>query len=105
MVLGEARIRPQDLPLDRLDTRLLLDGAVVERGNTSAILGHPAEGVAWLANAVGAHGVSLEAGHVLLPGTATRSHRVAGHQTARAEIDGLGTVELRFANRPAVVRS
>jgi 2-keto-4-pentenoate hydratase len=105
VVLGDARIRPQDLALDAMDTRLLLDGAVVETGNTAAILGHPAEGIAWLANAVGAHGVSLEAGHVLLPGTATRSHRIAGHRTARAEVDGLGTVELSFVNKPAVVRS
>jgi 2-keto-4-pentenoate hydratase len=105
VVLGDARVRPHDLALDRLDTRLLLDGTLVETGNTSAILGHPAEGIAWLANAVGVHGVTLEAGHVLLPGTATRSHRIAGHRTARAEIDGLGIVELGFTNKPSVVRS
>lgn len=104
VVLGDVRVRPHDLVLGSLETRLLLDNVVVETGNTSAILGHPAEGIAWLANAVGAHGVALEAGHVLLPGTATRSHRIAGHRSARAEIDGLGSVELNFANRPAVVR-
>jgi 2-keto-4-pentenoate hydratase len=104
VVLGEERISPDNLPLDQLMTTLYLDGEAVERGHTSAILGHPAAGVAWLANAVGAHGVALEPGHVVLPGTATRSHRIATHSTARAEIEKLGMVELRFTGRPRVVK-
>ena len=104
VVLGNSRVRPNEVQLDCLATTLCLDGEAVERGNTSAILGHPAAGVAWLANAVGAHGVALEAGHVVLPGTATRSHRIASRKTARAEIEDLGTVALSFTGRPTVVK-
>ena len=44
----------------------------VETGNTSAILGHPANGIAWLANRISEFGLTLEAGHVVLPGTCMR---------------------------------
>jgi 2-keto-4-pentenoate hydratase len=102
VVLGPDRRRPDEIPLDDLATALFLDGRQVERGNTSAILGHPAAGVAWLANAVGEYGVRLEAGQIVLPGTATRSHRIAGHRTARADIDQLGSVTLSFTGEPKV---
>jgi 2-keto-4-pentenoate hydratase len=102
VVLGDTQRRPDELTLSDMDTVLLLDGEPVERGNTAAILGHPAAGIAWLANAIGAHGVALEAGHVVLPGTAVRAHRIAGHRDARAEFDGLGTVEITFTGRPEV---
>jgi 2-keto-4-pentenoate hydratase len=105
VVLGAARRRPDEIPLDDLMTVLSLDGVPVERGNTSAILGHPAAGIAWLANALGSHGVRLEAGQVVLPGTAIRSHRIAPHQSARGEIDKLGSVTLSFTGRPSVVPS
>ncbi|ESX83965.1 fumarylacetoacetate hydrolase family protein [Mesorhizobium sp. LNJC405B00] len=102
VVLGQARKRPTELPLADLETALILDDQTVETGSTSAILGHPAEGIAWLANALGRHGVGLNAGQVLLPGTATRSHRIAGCKTARAEIEHLGTVTLNFTGEPTV---
>ncbi len=104
VVLGSARHRPHEVRLDNLSTALFLDDVAVERGNTSAILGHPAAGIAWLANAVGGHGVRLEAGQVLLPGTATRSHRISPHRTARAEIEQLGSITLAFTGRPSVTR-
>lgn len=102
VVLGRVRKRPTELRLADLNTALVLDDEAVETGSTSAILGHPAEGIAWLANALGRHGVGLDAGQTLLPGTATRSHRIAGCKTARAEIEDLGIVILNFTGEPTV---
>ena len=100
VVLGPDRHRPQDLPLDDMHTELDVDGRVVETGNTGAILGHPAEGVAWLANAISRFGVGLKAGHVVLPGTCTRSYRINGRREALGRIRGLGEVKLALEGRP-----
>lgn len=102
VVLGPARRPISVLSGEGLDTILEVDGVVVETGNTSAILGHPANGVAWLANALADYGVALDAGHLILPGTCTRSYRIAGCRHVRGRIAGLGEVELNLINEPAV---
>lgn len=94
--LGHEKVSPTDLALDDLDTVLEVDGDIVETGNTSAILGHPANGIAWLGNKIAEFGLVLEAGHVVLPGTCIRSYRIAGHRQARGSIEGLGDVTLIF---------
>lgn len=100
VVLGQERLRPQGLRLEDMLTELEIDGRVVETGNTGAILDHPANGVAWLANAIAQFGVGLQAGHVVLPGTCTRSYRINGRRRAVGRIDGLGDVSLDLAGRP-----
>lgn len=102
VVLGSLKVKPVDLRLDDLATELEIDGAVVERGNTRAILGHPANGVAWLANRLAEFGIALEPGHVVLPGTATRSARIGGRRSVVGRIAGLGEVRLELAGEPAV---
>ena len=105
VLLGNLRIKPADLALDRLDTVLSLDGVAVETGNTGAILGHPANGIAWLANSLASYGVTLEPGAILLPGTCTRCRRVAGHRRIHGTIAGLGDVELVLEGAPTVDHS
>ena len=105
VLLGSRRIRPADLALDGLDTVLSLDGVAVETGNTGAILGHPANGIAWLANNLAAYGVTLEPGAIVLPGTCTRCRRVAGHRRIHGSIVGLGEVELALERAPTVDHS
>jgi len=103
VVMGSKKVQPAALVLDDLETLLELDGEIVERGNTSAILGHPANGVAWLANKLADFGVALNAGDVVLPGTCTRCRRIAGHKVAKGSIAGLGEVSIRLHNAPSVV--
>jgi len=102
VVLGSQRVHPESLALDDVETVLELDGTVVAVGNTSAVLGHPANGVAWLANYVSRFGVALEAGHIVLPGTCTRSFRIGGHHNVRGGMAGLGEVNLELAGAPKV---
>jgi 2-keto-4-pentenoate hydratase len=102
VVLGAKRVAPTSVALDTLDTELELDRVVVETGNTRAILGHPANGIAWLANHIAEFGVSLEPGHIVLPGTCTRSVRIGGHRRAVGRIAGLGEVTLELAGEPAI---
>ena len=105
VVLGSARVNPSELELDNLHTELELDGVVVETGNTNAILGHPANGMAWLANQIGEFGIALQPGHVVLPGTCTRSVRIAGHHRVAGRIAGLGEVTLELKGAPSVTKA
>jgi len=102
VVLGALKADPATLELDNLETELELDGIVVETGNTSAILGHPANGIAWLANRISEFGLTLDAGHVVLPGTCTRCVRIGGHRRVAGRIEGLGEVTLQLVGAPSV---
>jgi len=102
VVLGSRRVDPSGLELANLQTELELDGSVVETGNTSAILGHPANGIAWLANRISEFGIALEPGHIVLPGTCTRCVRINGHRSVVGRIAGLGEVTLELAGTPSV---
>lgn len=102
VVLGARRVKPSVLVLDDLATELEVDGTGVEHGNTRDILGHPANGIAWLANTVAAYGISFEPGHIVLPGTCTRSVRLAGHRRVRGRIADLGELTLELDGTPAV---
>jgi 2-keto-4-pentenoate hydratase len=104
VALSEKRIRPDRVVLDDLDTLLEFDGRVVETGNSKDILGHPANGIAWLGNALAPYGIALEAGHVVLPGTCTKSRRVIGTKNIRGYMQGLGEVVLNIVGKPTVTK-
>jgi 2-keto-4-pentenoate hydratase len=87
--------------LTQLDVRMIAavlrrNGRVVETGVSGAVLGNPATAVAWLANKVHAFGVTLEAGHVILPGSCTRAIDVAPGDHIRADFAELGHVAVSF---------
>ena len=89
--------------LDSFDPRLVgavlrRNGEVIDTGSSGAVLGNPVTAVAWLANKLAVFGTSLEAGHVILPGSCTAAHQVIARDHVRADFDGLGSVEVRFAD-------
>jgi 2-oxopent-4-enoate/cis-2-oxohex-4-enoate hydratase len=45
------------------------NGAPLSEGLGSAVQGDPAQAVAWLANTLGAYGVTLDAGDIILSGS------------------------------------
>ena len=71
-------------------------GEVVATGAGAAALGHPAAAVAWAANTLGALGVTLEAGSLVMPGALHASVPAVAGDTFRARFDGLGSVTVRF---------
>lgn len=68
-------------------------GDAVQHGAGAAVLGHPAKAVAWLANALAGHGVQLEAGHIVMPGSLTAAVPFAAGDHVVADFGPLGTVE------------
>ncbi|MFF3495127.1 2-keto-4-pentenoate hydratase [Streptomyces sp. NPDC002795] len=95
-VIGEGR-PVGDLDLKAVEARLTDDGGeLLASGRGDAVLGDPAESVAWLARTVARFGVRLEAGHLILPGSCTRAVDVAPGRTYTADFTGLGPVSLSF---------
>lgn len=68
-VLGEARADPRDHDLPGLHVAVTKNGQPLSKGYGSAVQGDPAQAVAWLANTLGAYGVTLDAGDVILSGS------------------------------------
>ncbi|MGP4019635.1 2-keto-4-pentenoate hydratase [Saccharopolyspora sp. 5N708] len=71
--LGAARIDPNSVDPRGIEVVLWRGGEAIERGRSDAVLGNPATAVAWLARKVGAFGVRLRAGNIVLPGSCTRA--------------------------------
>ncbi len=97
-MLGSARVRPTDLDLRTIEARLLRNGEKVAEGRSDAVLGNPVTAVAWLARKVASFGVTLEAGHVILPGSVHRAIDVRPGDDFEAVFDGLGTVRVSFTD-------
>lgn len=68
-VLGEARASARDHVLADLEVRVRKNGEPLSQGRGSAVQGNPAQAVAWLANTLGAYGVTLDAGDIILSGS------------------------------------
>lgn len=68
-VLGDERLDPRDFDLPGLHVAVTKNGEPLSEGYGSAVQGDPAQAVAWLANTLGAHGVTLDAGDVILSGS------------------------------------
>ena len=97
-VLGPERVKPTDIDLRTIDARLMRNGEQVAEGRSDAVLGNPVTAVAWLARKVASFGVTLEAGHVILPGSVHRAIDVRPGDDFEAVFDGLGTVQLSFTD-------
>ena len=72
IVIGGRPVGPLDVDLRWVGGIMYRNSEIEETGVAAGVLGHPALGVAWLANKLGAHGVTLEPGHLVLAGSFTR---------------------------------
>lgn len=96
VVLGSTPTDLGSVDLRLAGAVLTRNGAVVGTGAGGAVLGSPITSLVWLANTVGARGVTLEAGHVVLPGAVCAMAPIAPGDTFTATFAGLGSVTARF---------
>lgn len=82
-----------DLRLAGCVTRV--NGEVVATAAGAAVMGHPAQAVAWLADRLGERGRVLPAGSIVLSGALTNAFAVTRGSSVDVEIEGLGHVGLR----------
>ena len=85
IVIGGRAVRPDACDLRRVAAVLYLNEAIEETGVAAGVLGHPANGVAWLANKLSFHDEFLLAGQVILAGSFTRPVFVAGGDVIHAD--------------------
>jgi len=96
-VLDQPLKGPGVTALDVLDaTRWYVNAAIEETGVAAGVLGHPANGVAWLANKLAPHDEFLPAGQVILSGSFTRPAFVGEGDVIHADFGDLGAVTCRF---------
>jgi 2-oxo-hept-3-ene-1,7-dioate hydratase len=96
IVLGSRPVRPQDLDLRWVGAMLYKNAVIEETGLAAAVLNHPANGVAWLANKIAPYGEHLVAGEVVLAGSFTRPATAAAGDSFHADYGPLGAVAFRF---------
>ena len=71
-----------------------INGELVGEGVGADVMGHPLEPLAWLANALAAHGKALKAGMVVITGSIVSPKWLQAGDSALIEIEGLGKAEL-----------
>ena len=96
-VLGAERRSPQGLDLAALEVRVSKNGASLSRGLGSAVQGSPLAAVAWLANTLGAYGVTLDAGDIILSGSLVPLEAARPGDFFELDLDRLGRASVRFA--------
>ena len=96
MVLGDVHRRPDEIDLRWVPGVLSRNGEIEETGVAAGVLGHPATGVAWLANKFHQHGARLEAGEIILAGSFTRPMWVSAGDEVRCDYGPMGVITCRF---------
>lgn len=82
-----------EVHVEQLDVCLAI-GPEIVRGRGEAVLGHPANAIAWLADVLAHSGERLEPGDIVLPGSVARALPIAAGQSAYATFDTLGEVSV-----------
>jgi|TARA_B110000467_G_scaffold44050_1_gene40411 2-oxo-hept-3-ene-1,7-dioate hydratase len=72
VILGDVRVAPDEINLRWVSALCSRNGIIEESGVAAAVLGHPANGVAWLARRYFEYGIALEPGQIVLSGSFTR---------------------------------
>jgi 2-keto-4-pentenoate hydratase len=97
VVLGTRPVKPSELDLSLIGCLLYRNGVIAGTGAGGAVLGSPVNALVWLANVLGARGVALEPGHVILPGSVCAAVPLGAGDTVAAAFDRIGTVSITFA--------
>jgi 2-oxopent-4-enoate/cis-2-oxohex-4-enoate hydratase len=95
-VLGEARVDPRDHDLPNLHVTVTKNGEPLSEGYGHAVQGSPAQAVAWLANTLGAYGVTLDAGDVILSGSLVPLEPAKAGDIFEMQLHGVGSCTARF---------
>ena len=92
IVLGERTSNWQDFDVGDLKTEVVWNGIADETGYTGAVLGHPLNSVAFVANHLIVGGESLKAGEIIMTGSALKTRFAKPGDTASYRVAGLGEV-------------
>lgn len=95
-VVGADRIDPRSLDLAAVEMNITKNGEPIASGLGSAVQGHPATAVAWLANTLGRFDIPLLAGEVILSGSLAPLLPVTPGDEFHMTLDGIGSTSIAF---------
>ncbi|GAB3326236.1 FAA hydrolase family protein [Haliea atlantica] len=92
----KAAVDPRKIDLPSCEMIVKKNGQFLSQGLGSAALGNPLTCVAWLANVLGAYGVSLNAGDVVLSGSLVPLEPVVAGDSMSLTISAIGDLAIDF---------
>lgn len=96
-VLGPHRVDPQALDLATVQLKMKRNGQPCGSGLGSAVQGHPAAAVAWLANTLGRFGIPFRKGEIILSGSLAPLVPAQAGDHFELTISGIGAACVSFA--------
>jgi 2-oxo-hept-3-ene-1,7-dioate hydratase len=96
IAIGGRPVGPMEVDLRWVGGIMYKNSEIEETGLAAGVLGHPALGVAWLANKLGPLGTALEPGHIVLAGSFTRVVFAQKGDTIHADYGPLGGIAIQF---------
>jgi len=96
IVLGAQRVDPLTTDLPWCGAVLRQNGVVEETGLAAGVQGHPAIGIAWLANKLAPWGEYLQAGEIVLAGSFTKPAPAKVGDVFDVDYGPLGRLEFQF---------
>lgn len=96
-VLGNDRVSPRGFDFFSCGMVVEKNGHILSTGAGAAALGSPAYCVAWLANTLGAFGIPLQAGEVILSGSLVPLEPVVAGDSMKVTIAGIGSATVHFS--------
>lgn len=95
-VLGEKKVKIEDVDLPNVEMKLYKNGELVGEGKGEAVLGDPAIAVAWLSNKLWSYGVTLKKGEVILSGAFSAAPAAVKGDEFEADFGEMGKVKAKF---------
>jgi 2-oxo-hept-3-ene-1,7-dioate hydratase len=96
IVVGAEKVDPLRTNLPWCGAILKLNGVVEETGLAAGVQGHPAVGIAWLANKLAPWGEHLKAGQIVLAGSFTKPVPAKVGDVFDADYGPLGRLQFKF---------
>jgi 2-oxo-hept-3-ene-1,7-dioate hydratase len=96
LIVGGRPIRPMEMDLRWVGVLCHRNNVIEESGVAAAVLNHPANGVAWLANKLAPFDIALEPGQFVLGGSFTATVEAHAGDVFLVDYGPLGTITTRF---------
>ena len=96
VILGGEKVQPTEVDMRWIGAIFSCNGVVEETGLAAGVLGHPANGIAWVARRIAPYGLAIEPGQIILAGSFTRASTTHPGDNFEADYGPLGKVTCTF---------
>ncbi|QTD39438.1 2-keto-4-pentenoate hydratase [Sporosarcina sp. Te-1] len=93
-IVGSKWVSPHAIDLANIGMVMSKNGEVAQTGSSAAVLGHPAEAIAWAVKQLALQGKGLKNGEIVLSGAMSEAIAFGPGDSVIAEFDGLGSVSM-----------